>query len=664
MPRRSASALFLALAACLLAPSARADPDALAAKLRDPDAEVRWHAAWALARLGKQAAPAAPALAERLGDEDRAVRFAAAVALSRGGAAAVPMLVKVLEEPTSSADKRAAAARALEYIGPAAAPALPALRAAVRRGSTKLRRRMLRTLAALGPAARPAIPELIKSLGTTALHQDLADAFAVIGRASVAPLGAALAESKGDRSRRIGAARALGRLGPVAAPATPDLREALKDRDEKVRLAVVGAVRAIGPGASAAEPDLWWVVRSDFGDLGRAAFGAICVLGRPDVRKQLDEIAKRRQAGLMMKTDGLVEALRVLAHVESQAVDAVPVVTEAAALRDDPSRGWAALALGRAGPAAKAALPRLLLNCVPPPSGAWYERALANARSLRKLTLERQRAGLATDGPTVEALDRSIGFWEEQLAEIGEEKPLFATLAALWALGMVGDKDPQVVKVLTRVTEERTKAWSFDAHFEYSYEVLAKLPQMAHLSLWLLDGTYTEKRHEALAALLADYDWGPFAQQCVIRLGSKAAGAVDAVLLFAPESDAVVAIGEAAVPGLVRRLGQTDDKRRAALDVLRRMGPRGAEAAAAVVKECRRSDAATAEEALVSMGAAALPALVAGMADRSRRVREACARVLRRLDLKDGQAKAALEKALDDESVRVRYEAAVALGWP
>jgi HEAT repeat protein len=45
-------------------------------------------------------------------------------------------------------------------------------------------------------------------------------------------------------------------------------------------------------------------------------------------------------------------------------------------------------------------------------------------------------------------------------------------------------------------------------------------------------------------------------------------------------------------------------------------------------------------------------------------VREACARVLRRLGLDDPPTRAALVNGLGDESVRVRYEAAVALGWP
>ena len=685
-------------------PPAWADPDALAARLRDQDAatrasaadalaalsnqataavpalrkalsdvepQVRWRAAWALARIGEYAAPAAPALVERLGDEDRAVRFAAAVALSRLGAAVVPRLAKVLQDPTSNANTREATALALERLGPQAAPALPALRQAVRRGNTKLRRHMIRTLAALGPAAAPALPELVKSLGVTALHDDLAVAFAAVGPASVAPLGEAL-RSKGDRSRRIGAARALGRLGAAAAPATPALRAALADKDEKLRRALVASVRAIGPGALQAEPELWLVARSDFGDLGRAALRAICALGGPDVRRrrddirtQLDAVAKRRDAGLMWRTDALVEVLRVVAQVDAQAVDAVAVLPEALALGDDPARGWAALALGRAGPAAREAVPPLLAACVPPLSRAWLEAALENTRRLRETTLKRQAARLPTEGPTVAALDKSIQHWEEMLAEIGEEKPLFVNLAALWALGMVGDKSPKVTQLLTRVTENPARAWQIDTYRELSYEDGEKLRHMAHLSLWLLDGTPTRKRHEALAALLLDYDWGAFAQRCVVKLGPKAAGAVDALLKYAPGSDAVVAVGEAAVPGLVRMFGQTDDKRRTALDVLRRMGPSGAKAGAAVVKECRRSDsAAAAEDALTAMGAAAQPALATGMGDRNRRVREACARVLRRLGLDDSQTRAVLKKALGDESVWVRFQAAVALAWP
>jgi len=55
---------------------------------------------------------------------------------------------------------------------------------------------------------------------------------------------------------RVGAAWALGRIGPSAAPAVPALIEALSDPDKLVRTQSIAALGKIGPGAAAAIPSL------------------------------------------------------------------------------------------------------------------------------------------------------------------------------------------------------------------------------------------------------------------------------------------------------------------------------------------------------------------------------------------------------------------------
>src|SRR5436190_876209 len=55
-----------------------------------------------------------------------------------------------------------------------------------------------------------------------------------------------------DRAQGHAAAKALGRLGPVAKDAVPALAAALKDPDAGVRVRVAGTLAEIGPAAQAA----------------------------------------------------------------------------------------------------------------------------------------------------------------------------------------------------------------------------------------------------------------------------------------------------------------------------------------------------------------------------------------------------------------------------
>jgi len=101
----------------------------LAKALSDPEEEVRYEAAQALADKGEGAAPAVPALIHALADSSQDVRECAAVALGEIGQAAssaVPTLVRVLESD-SYIHARMSAALALGKIGPSAAASVPNL---------------------------------------------------------------------------------------------------------------------------------------------------------------------------------------------------------------------------------------------------------------------------------------------------------------------------------------------------------------------------------------------------------------------------------------------------------------------------------------------------------------------------------------------------------
>ena len=66
-----------------------------------------------------------------------------------------------------------------------------------------------------------------------------------------------------DAKARVGAASALARLGPKAAPAVPLLIEALNDQNKLVRTQSIAALGKIGPAAAAAVPVLTPLLRDD-----------------------------------------------------------------------------------------------------------------------------------------------------------------------------------------------------------------------------------------------------------------------------------------------------------------------------------------------------------------------------------------------------------------
>jgi len=98
----------------------------LAAALDDPDAQVRYWAAWGLTRFESGLEPVAAQLVAALADPLVGVRRFAVVSLGRIGRPAVAPLIAALS--AKEADKRQWAAMALERIGKPAEPAVKRLR--------------------------------------------------------------------------------------------------------------------------------------------------------------------------------------------------------------------------------------------------------------------------------------------------------------------------------------------------------------------------------------------------------------------------------------------------------------------------------------------------------------------------------------------------------
>jgi HEAT repeat protein len=277
---------------------------ALNAALEDPETDIRWRAADALANIGPEAAEAVSALASKLDDPDHHVR--------------------------------SSAANALVKIGP---HSVPALVAAVRHHDRDVGFRVVDALGKIGPEAAEAASVLVNTLKHPDCYyfvNEVADCIAKIG-ANAVP---ALVDAVNDRSMdsrviapggflntRVIAAGVLGRMGPDAVEAVPALISALSDHSDGMRLRALEALGKIGPKAAEAVPALTAVL------------------------KDKDSHFLERHY-----------AAEALGRIGPKAAEAVPALTAALKeIRALPLRCKAAVALGNIGPSAAEAVPALIL---------------------------------------------------------------------------------------------------------------------------------------------------------------------------------------------------------------------------------------------------------------------------------------------------------------
>jgi HEAT repeat protein len=259
-------------ASCLgeLGPRAAPAVDALVRCLSDR--ETREHAMAALGRIGPGAAGAVEALEEVLLDAEDTD---AAWALSKMEGKGLPALLRAASH--SSPTVRAAALHTFGSMGRDARPALDALiRALEDREPTDYVAFSSRGIALffdslpqlpvgaaaawalekLGPLAMEAVPALVEALGSESVWISIAAsrALGVMGPGAAPDLERALADPREDV--RGLAAFALGRIGPGAGAAIPALRRCLTDESDYVRICAAEALGRMGPDAGEALPAL------------------------------------------------------------------------------------------------------------------------------------------------------------------------------------------------------------------------------------------------------------------------------------------------------------------------------------------------------------------------------------------------------------------------
>jgi len=109
-------------------------------------------------------------LLEHLGSWSPVVRERAAMTLARRKSDVVPALLIMLESPRT--ERRIGACQALAKLRGAAAPAVTALRKALKHDNLWLRIKAADALAAIGSPAMPAVPELLEMLAKEPAEQD------------------------------------------------------------------------------------------------------------------------------------------------------------------------------------------------------------------------------------------------------------------------------------------------------------------------------------------------------------------------------------------------------------------------------------------------------------------------------------------------------------
>jgi HEAT repeat protein len=224
---------------------------ALVGMLEHTDKYVRRHAVWALGKLGPLARPALADLCEALRDPDPRTGSGAAQALGNmgaDGADAVPALAEAMRGTNIVLCRLAA--KALSQIGP---PALATLIAHLQHHDPFVRGEAALALGWMGAAARSAVPHLVRVLRGTASSARPFVPFAnsdedtnpVHSGAATPPAIEPPDPNSAEEGCRVNAAQALGRIGPAAAAAVGELRDAMRFGPAALRQAAEQALRLI-----------------------------------------------------------------------------------------------------------------------------------------------------------------------------------------------------------------------------------------------------------------------------------------------------------------------------------------------------------------------------------------------------------------------------------
>jgi HEAT repeat protein len=277
-----------------LGPEAKAAVPALVEQLKAPNNNLYVYGL--ASTLGTIGGPAVPPLAELLANKDTDPRILYPViqALGRAGPEGAEPLIKAIDH--DNVNVRAQVVMSVGQMGPGAKPAVPKLAELAKGGDANLRNNAINALVQLGIDGRAAAPALVENLKdpnqfivtqslqalrnmqpdaksvAPALEELLkstnpyqramaADALVALDQENKAALPV-LIELLGDKQWCSMATQSLGRMGPPAKEAVPELVKLLKAPPNPfARTQILFALGQIGPDAKAALPELLELIK-------------------------------------------------------------------------------------------------------------------------------------------------------------------------------------------------------------------------------------------------------------------------------------------------------------------------------------------------------------------------------------------------------------------
>ncbi len=331
--------------------------------VKDEEPEVRHEAFMALAAIGTPSADTLNAAEKALADPENSVKYAAAYVLGMGGDASrssTPKLIELAQDkdPFLRSISAWAIARANRDNAPTFNRAVALLLTALKDQDKDVRLAAVEALEDLRPDHTLVLPALIEAFAEKdpVILSNVADALVQIGKPAVQPLRNSL---KSPEQRRA-AVHVLGRIGPEAKDAIPDLLEALRGEEDKVaRREIFMSLSNIGPAPPSLIPELMKDLQAEDIQLKAGATYALGTIG-PAAKEALPEIRKNlasRDEKLRLVS---VWALVHIAPEDMQLINAVkPILIAGLGHEEAMVRFEAAQTIGMLGSPLKDAAPQL-----------------------------------------------------------------------------------------------------------------------------------------------------------------------------------------------------------------------------------------------------------------------------------------------------------------
>ena len=244
--------------------------------LKSTEPRERAGAAMSLAFIGAEAQESAPViLALAKSDSDPQVRIALLGALQKIGVEPGDAVPLLVAGITDDHEAlRHAAINALVLLRGGRDRSLAALTPLLKDENTTTRQRAARALGRMGPGAAPAVPALIEAARTSPADGTIANALAEIGPEVLPAVLAALQNASAPDAERL-----LGLLRGFGNPAIPVLLEALKNSSPPVRAAAAKALGGMGRDAKRAAEPLFALASDPEAPVRAAALRALVPLG-------------------------------------------------------------------------------------------------------------------------------------------------------------------------------------------------------------------------------------------------------------------------------------------------------------------------------------------------------------------------------------------------